>query len=518
MCFAHRFCSILQARAFYGFNQANFAETSNHIKMKSKSIFLFIILLVLFGHTNVDAQNLLKQKTKTIKINKQKFIQVDGFIEVLENRDKPDSKLLKLPVRIIKSPNNKPLEPVFYLDGGPGYSNIGTTDNTEMLQNHDFVFVGYRGTDGNCVLNSKKLHKAFKGKNNQLLSDESLDAIVTSMQAYFNDLEQESIDISQYTIMQVIDDIEHARKVLGYNKINLLSFSYGTRVALLYSYKYPNSIHRSVMAGANPPGHFLWYPEKTEEILNIWEEKYKAAGMGSLKEAMQKALDKMPKKWSFYNLDKDKIKTVSFLGMSQNDMAVMVFDSYFRAANYGDYSGLYMGQLLYDVFMKKIIWGDMYSKGASADMQFNTNYREMLRESDKTTVLGPTMSLVLWGSITAWNKALIPEEYRKTRVSQTETLVISGNLDTSTPAYFARAELMPYLPNGQQVILENFSHADISIAQPQNYYKLINTFYKTGKVDALVFSPLTIDLNPKKKFHKMAKWGFLVIMVMGWFN
>jgi TAP-like protein len=262
----------------------------------------------------------------------------------------------------------------------------------------------------------------------------------------------------------------------------------------------------------------LWYPEKTEQILTIWEEKYKQMGLGSLKAAMQKAFANMPKKWSFYRLDADKIKTTTFLAMSQNDMAVTVFDSYFRAANHNDYSGLYMVQFLYDVFMKKIIWGDMYSKGASADMNLNTNYREILRESNKTTLLGPNMSLVLWGSIEAWNKDLIPEEFRKPRVSQTETLIVSGTLDTSTPADYARDELIPYLPNGSQVILENFSHADLSMAQPQNYFKLVNTFFDTGKVDASVFSPHKIDLNPKKKFHKIAKWGFPVIMVMGWFN
>jgi pimeloyl-ACP methyl ester carboxylesterase len=378
--------------------------------------------------------------------------------------------------------------------------------------------VGYRGTDGTQILNSKKLHKAFKGKNHQLLSDESLDGIVATMQAYFNKLEKEGIDVNQYTLMQVIDDLEQARKTLDYKKISLLSFSYGTRVALLYSYKYPNSIHRSVMAGANPPGHFLWYPEKTEEILNIWEEKYNEMGMGSLKGAIQKSFENLPKRWSFYRLDSDKIKATTFLSMSQNEMAVMVFDSYFRAANYNDYSGLFMVQFLYDVFMKKVIWGDMYSKGASADREFNTNYREILCASDKTTVLGPNMSLVLWGSIEAWNKELIPEEYRKLRVSQTETLIVSGNLDTSTPADYARDELMPYLPNGYQVILENFSHGDLSMAQPQNYFKLINAFFDTGKVDASVFSPQTINLNPKKKFHKIAKWGFPVIMVMKWFN
>jgi pimeloyl-ACP methyl ester carboxylesterase len=331
-------------------------------------------------------------------------------------------------------------------------------------------------------------------------------------------LNNKGIDITQYTIMQVIDDLEYARKALGYDKINLLSFSYGTRVALLYSYKYPGSVHRNVMAGANPPGHFLWYPEKTEEILNIWEEKYKSQGKGSLKDAMKKSYDEMPEKWTFYKLNKDKIKAITFTSMSQNEMAVMVFDSYFRAANHKDYSGLYMIQLLYDVYMKKVIWGDMYSKGASADFQFDLNYREMLRAYDKTTVLGPNMSLVLWGSIEAFNKLMIPEEYRKLRLSQTETLIVSGNLDTSTPADFARDELMPYLPNGHQVILENFSHADIAMAQPENYFKLINAFFDTGKVDASVFSPQTIDFNPRKKFYKMAKWGFPVVMVMGWFN
>jgi pimeloyl-ACP methyl ester carboxylesterase len=486
--------------------------------MNYRNKFWHIFLFVLNGYTIVFAQDLMKQKSRTIEINKQKFIKVEGFIEVLEDRDKPGSKKIKLPVRIIKSANNTPREPVFYLDGGPGYANLGKTDNTELLQNHDFVFVGYRGTDGTPVLNAKKLYKSFMGKNHALLSDESLDGIVTAMHGYFKKLEKEGIDVNQYTMMQVVDDLEQARKTLGYEKINLLSFSYGTRLALLYSYKYPNSIHRSVMAGANPPGHFLWYPEKTEEILHIWEGKYKQMGMGSLKEAMQKAFANMPKKWSFYRLDADKIKTTTFLAMSQNDMAVTVFDAYFRAANHNDYSGLYMVQFLYDVFMKKVIWGDMYSKGASADMNLNTNYREMLRASNKTTVLGPNMSLVLWGSIEAWNKDLIPEEFRKLRVSQTETLIVSGTLDTSTPADYARDELIPFLPNGTQVILENFSHADLAMAQPENYHKLVNTYFDTGKVDTSVFSPHTIDLNPKKKFHKIAKWGFPVIMVMGWFN
>ena len=64
---------------------------------------------------------------------------------------------------------------------------------------------------------------------------------------------------------QQVDDFEAARKALGYRKIDLLSESAGTRLALIYAWRYPRSIHRSVMIGVNPPGHFLWYPKTTDE-------------------------------------------------------------------------------------------------------------------------------------------------------------------------------------------------------------------------------------------------------------
>jgi pimeloyl-ACP methyl ester carboxylesterase len=59
--------------------------------------------------------------------------------------------------------------------------------------------------------------------------------------------------------------MEAARVALGYNGINLLSESAGTRTAIIYSWRYPDSIHRSVMVAGNPPGHFLFYPHTTDE-------------------------------------------------------------------------------------------------------------------------------------------------------------------------------------------------------------------------------------------------------------
>jgi pimeloyl-ACP methyl ester carboxylesterase len=336
------------------------------------------------------------------------------------------------------------------------------------------------------------------------------------MKSYFGKLAQQGIDISKYTMTDVIDDVEDVRKALGYGKIHLLSFSYGTRLALVYCMRYPESISRVVLAGANPPGHFNWIPEKTEEILHRWDRIYTAAGRESLVSTLQQVLERMPEKWACYRLDKDKIKCGTFLALSQNNLAVMVFDAYYRALEKGDYSGIYMISLLFDMAMKNVTWGDMYSKGASADMQDHVSYRDNLRRADSTTVLGPSLSLLLWGTIHAWNDFLIPMEYRSMRVIPTETLVVSGDLDVPTPADYARDELMPYLPSGKQVVLQHTGHGDLQTAQPEAYHHMINHFYNTGQVDTTQFKSREVDLRPSKKLYRIAKVGFPILMVMGW--
>lgn len=452
-------------------------------------------------------------QSKIVKIKNEKYLRISGHIKVPENRSSGSCRTIELPVVIYKSANPNPQEPVFRLAGGPGESNIPkTVSNAELLHNHDFVFVGYRGVDGSVRLKSKKLAKALKGVDNQLLSDASLDNIEQVAFRYLEELKNEDIDIRAYTMMDVVEDLEYTRKALGYEKINLLSGSYGTRVALMYSYKYPDVINRTVMNGANPPGHFLWYPEKTEEILNKWDSIYTVGNQGSIKEAMRKALDNMPKKWSVFTLDKDKIKTGTFVFLFSTEMAVMAFDSYFKAAYYGDYSGLYMIQKAFDFFTPGNTWGDMFQKGFSADFDPEIDYREFLRSFDETTTLGANYALLLWGSSGTWQSESIPDEYKKLRESSTNTLILSGDLDVSTPADYATEKLMPFMNNAQQLIFENMSHMDVAKAQPTSYRSIINEYFLSGNVSESLFSDQKIDFKPKYRLHRLAKWGFPIIV------
>jgi hypothetical protein len=108
-----------------------------------------------------------------------------------------------------------------------------------------------------------------------------------------------------------------------------------------------------------------------------------------------------------------------------------------------------------------------------------------------------------------WPVKHIPEEYRKFRVSQTETLMLSGTIDISTPAQNA-TKLLEYLPNGHQVILVNRGHQDMGSVQTDAYKTLINTFYQTGKVDS-DFTDIEIDFNNiKPSFQKMGRMFYLM--------
>jgi pimeloyl-ACP methyl ester carboxylesterase len=485
-------------------------------------ISLATVSILLLGVTAFSQKPEIKnlKRGKDHEINKQKFTTYEGHIVVPENWNSPSSKTIQVPIYIIKSSNKQSAEPVFWFTGGPGDSNIGKTKNIEILKNHDFVYVGYRGVDGSTILRSKKIAKAMKGVNHKLLSNESLDNLGAKAKDYLAQVKKEGIDIRQYTIMEVIEDVEYTRKALGYEKINLYSGSYGTRVALLYSYKYPEVIKRSVMNGVNPPGHFVWDSQQTEHILDIYDSLYKSQNLpdykGSIKEAMKKSFENMPKRWSFFKLDPDKIKATTFLLMFEKGSAIMTFDAYFSAANRKDYSGLYLIQLAYDYLIpRKIIHGDFFQKG-SADFDTYVDYRKKLQSDN--TVLGYNMALLIMGGISSWDHVSIPEEYKKVRMSQTETLLVGSNLDVSTPPENATKELLPFLPNGRQVVLKNMSHQDVSSLQADSYRKFVANYFDTGEVNEELFKYDEMNFEPARRFSSLAKWYYLVVLIASIFK
>ena len=446
-----------------------------------------------------------------------------GTLVVSENRGKPDARLIALPVKRIHSSSATPAEPIFYLAGGPGQSNMGFKPRDTLLAGHDVVLVGYRGVDGSSVLNCPEMGSAILGDGQGVTSPASLEMVAEAMRACALRLEAEGVDLAGYSIPEVVADMEAARAALGYETINLLSESYGTRVAQIYAYLHPQVVWRSAMIGVNPPGHFIWEAATIERQLEQYSQlcardancSQRAA---SLTDSMRNVSANMPKNWLFMKIDPGKVKIISHVLLYHRSTAPMVFDAWL-AAERGDPSGFALMSLAFDLLMPNIFtWGDLAAKGVNSDFDPERDYNN-LRVND--TILGAPLSLLIWQpSSQAWPAYPMADEFRRVQPSEVETLLINGSLDFSTPLEFGRDELLPALKNGKLVTLAEMGHTnDFWTVNPAAADRLLTTFYASGQADDSGFTYLPIDFKVSLGFPALAKillaTGLLLIIVPG---
>jgi hypothetical protein len=175
-----------------------------------------------------------------------------------------------------------------------------------------------------------------------------------------------------------------------------------------------------------------------------------------------------------------------------------------RAVDAGLWAGSFIGDLL---FSKLFVWGQ-YAAFGSADAQAVRDYFSSGGQDDGTN-LGHTTTTYIWGGgrmVDAWPAAPDENEYSQVRISNVETLLVGGELDFSTPPQIMTNELLPYLPNGQQVVLPGIGHTGTFFAvQPEASSRLINTFFDTGNVDDSLYHTETVDFTPAHSFGEIAK-------------
>ena len=437
-----------------------------------------------------------------------------GTLVVPENRSDPNSRLIALPVIRVRATRNNPAEPIFWFTGGPGKSNMRFShvkDLKVLIEDHDFVMVGYRGMDGQVVLDCPELSAALRNPPGNLLSDAALESYGAAGARCVARLQAKGVDLAGYSMTETIDNVEAAREALGYERINLLSVSYGTRLAMIYEWMYPDSLHRVVMLEVNTPGHFIWEAEAIDAQIEDYarlcaQDAICSARTDDLVETMRRVSRDMPDRWLFIPIDEDKVKLITFIMFHESirpsgDPIGMygpaAVDMWLAAAE-GDASGMALVSLLNNMFLPDFYtWGFTFAMGSGTDEYADPtrDYRSELDPPD--SILGAPMSLLNWGMTTEWPANPIPEAYRHLQPSDVETLLEAGSIDFSTPPQGAE-ELLPYLSNGELVTLKEFGHGiTFWNSQPEARLHMLTTFFDTGEVDASLYTyqPLAFDVG-----------------------
>lgn len=432
-----------------------------------------------------------------------------GFIIVPENRNKADSRLVRLPFIRQHAIEGVSSEPIFLMGGGPGASNLWVDLPKVFYKNNDLVRVGYRGVDGEVKLVSSEIGQAFAGQ--RPLSSDGIARSRTVLRRCFDRLIEEGIDVGGYNMIEVVDDIEAVRRALGFGAINLFSTSYGTQLAYLYCRKYPETAHRSLMVGASNRGRrFVWDPEMVDRQLRDYAELW-----GRTPDAVERAADligtidrvlsALPRQWREVHIDRDKIRLATFYLLYETESAAAIFDAYV-AADEGDLSGLAVVCYGYDQDVQspsRRYWGDFFSKIVSGG--FGADCGGENRPDPKGVVLG-SPAAELWESVCegGWPVAPIPDEFCRLEPIDVPTLVLNGNRDFSSPPQYA-LELKPYLRSGTIVLLEEMGHMDVIRLQREAFEHAVSRFFVDGVVDTSKYAYHPVDFTPGETYQDYAR-------------
>lgn len=424
-----------------------------------------------------------------------------GTLVVPENRHDQNSRLIALPVTRIRALGEALTEPIFWLEGGPGGPNFSLYPSDGLLQRHDFIMVGYRGIDGQVKLECPEAGDAVRAVSDNFLSDDALASFGRGTADCSQRIRAEGIDLDGYTMNQTIDDMETARIAMGYDRVNLFGNSYGTRLEMVYQWRYPASIHRVVMVAVNPPGRFVWDPVDADNLLRQYAnlcaaDEHCSSRTSDLVGTMEEVSRNMPSSWMGISIDPVVIRIITFFSLMESIQVPgepvpmngpAAIDMWLDAAE-GDASGMAVATFLASfIFPALLERGHFFAMGASAPdyLDPDRDYKTDLTPSG--TIIGAPFSLILWAAMQGW-PVTSDLSYSEVQDSDIETLLVSGTLDGSTPMRYARDELLPHLTSGHHVTLKDLGHTETFWnSQSQARARLLNTFFDTGRVDESLY-------------------------------
>jgi pimeloyl-ACP methyl ester carboxylesterase len=452
-----------------------------------------------------------------------------GTLVVPENRSDPQSRLIAVPVTRIRAQTDEPAEPIFRLQGGPGKTNMNFSMASRFVTERDVVLVGYRGIDSSVRLDCPEVESALK-HSTDFLSEKSLQAYGDGYRACAARLTNNGVDLAGYSFPQRVDDLEAARVALGYDRIDLVSESAGTRTAMIYAWRYPDSVHRSVMIGVNPPGHFVWdektFNEQIGRYAELCSQDESCSGRTEDLAATIRGTE-IPDDWFFLPIAQGTTRVGSFYSLAETTSenaplsAPMEIDSWLAASD-GDASGLWLTSLIADAFFPgEFVWGE-YASAARLDAQQARDYFSSGEALDSS--LARAATAFGWGGgrlIDAWPALPDEDEYAEVRTSNVETLLIGGEVDVPTPPQWATRDLLPHLPNGTQVVLPGYGHStSFWLDQPEAGTRLISAYLDSGQMDDSLYEPQRVDFTPEVTQAALGKGiggamvGFAVLTVL----
>jgi pimeloyl-ACP methyl ester carboxylesterase len=193
-----------------------------------------------------------------------------GF-RVPEDRSRPSGRALQLRCVRLRSTSSHPRSPIVFLSGGPGIPATGMAQVPVYYE----LFERLRGVADVLLLDQRGMGASALSIQSITVpispdaftsSARLLEAMQQSLAASAEAHRRAGCEVAAYTTEANAEDIDDLRRAVGAEHLNLLGFSYGTSLALLYAQRHPGCVHRMALAGVQGPDRLL-------ELASDWDSK-----------------------------------------------------------------------------------------------------------------------------------------------------------------------------------------------------------------------------------------------------
>jgi pimeloyl-ACP methyl ester carboxylesterase len=435
-----------------------------------------------------------------------------GTLPVWENRTARSGRKIDLNILVLPAQSDSPApDPLVYINGGPGYGSTGAAGGFAQLlagvnKDRDLVFVDQRGTGKSSPLHCDLPggEKDLQGLVRGLFPMDVLRACEPELAA--------KADLTQYTTPIAMDDLDDVRAWLGYERLNVLGGSYGTRAAQAYMRQHPEHVRSIALLGvmimdARMP---LYHARKAQESIDkLFDDcaddaACRAAfpGLRADLASVMARLDKGPVQQAIKDPKSGKPVTIS--------IAKGAFTTTLRSMQYSPFLSvripLYVHLAAQGDFapMIQMTIADRTDPGWDIGLYLSiTCAEDVARIEPKeipalvaNTYQGDDRIRDQREACTFWPRAQVPESFFQPVESAIPTLLLTGWLDPATPPEWA-AEVTRHLPNSLNVVIRDGAHSPGGLAHLDCYGKLITDFVVNG-------TPFGLDTSCVKEMKRPA--------------
>jgi pimeloyl-ACP methyl ester carboxylesterase len=184
-----------------------------------------------------------------------------GWLVVLEDRTKPEGRLVRLPVVIFEARTSDPRpDPVIYLAGGGGVNQIAMMSSysdfvSAVVSERDFIMYNQRG----APLTDPTLECSGLGDVLWELAERhpSIEERILRLAEFWSecrsDLAARGVDLNMYSTSANAADADDLRIALGYDLANYYGTSYGTRIGLVLLRDRSDGVRSIILDSVYPP-------------------------------------------------------------------------------------------------------------------------------------------------------------------------------------------------------------------------------------------------------------------------